>query len=387
MRLYLKRKEEDKIRKIKAWTLIYGRRKTGKTTLVKKYIKADWYFLVTVSLRAVTRDDKVIKLEDALNEAKRVIRSGGTAIIDEFQRLPDDFYIIISNWEREGILVAVGSSYGVLEKVFDRNSPLLGMFTPMEIDIISYEDVLYQLGDPLLSVIFRDPWIIPFIDKYEELLEKVKEFSLVAKGLIGEVFKEEERQLTNIYYKILLLLGEGIWKTSEIAGIIQPKGGEPTISSMVNKLAKMGLVQKIPTLSRENFYKIRSPPLSLILYAESKYSVSETELKVETLPIGREVQFSIGEMLAKYFNGELYYSPKEDIDIVIMKKRVPIWGFEVKMGEITRSEALNAVKRISKVAKNVGLISLREKPPEGYADLSLGPDELKEIAGKLFNNS
>lgn len=116
-------------------------------------------------------------------------------------------------------------------------------------------------------------------------MERVKEFSLIAKGLIGEVFKEEERQLTYIYYKILLLLGEGIRRTSEIAGIIQPKGEELTISSMINKLVKMGLVQRIPTLSRENFYKIRSSPLSLILYAESKYSVNETEVKVETLPI------------------------------------------------------------------------------------------------------
>ncbi|MFP3346932.1 MAG: hypothetical protein RXR17_05830 [Sulfolobaceae archaeon] len=40
------------------------------------------------------------------------------------------------------------------------------------------------------------------------------------------MFKEEERQLTDTYYKILLLLGEGIWKTSENAGIIQPKGGK-----------------------------------------------------------------------------------------------------------------------------------------------------------------
>lgn len=59
----------------------------------------------------------------------------------------------------------------------------------------------------------------------------------------------------------------------------------------------------------------------------------------------------------------------------------------MKVREITRSEALNAVKRISKVSKNVGLVSLREKLPEGYADLTLGPDELKGIAGELFNSN
>ena len=136
--------------------------------------------------------------------------------------------------------------------------PLLGFFTPLEIGLLHYEDVLSQLEDPVLSVLFRDPWIIPFINGYEELLERVKEFVLIGKGLIGEVFKEEDKQLTDLYYKILLLLGEGRWRSSEIAGIIQPKGGEPTVTSMINKMIKMGLVKKIPTLGRENYYKVES---------------------------------------------------------------------------------------------------------------------------------
>ena len=51
----------------------------------------------------------------------------------------------------------MGSSYGIVDRVFDRNSPLLGLFTPMEVGIISYEDVLSQVGDPLLSALLRGP--------------------------------------------------------------------------------------------------------------------------------------------------------------------------------------------------------------------------------------
>jgi len=151
---------------------------------------------------------------------------------------------------------------------------------------------------------------------------------------------------------------------------------------MLNKMAKMGLVKKIPTLGRENYYKVESPPLSLILYAESKYMVSERDVKIPELPIGKEVQFSVGEMLAKYFGGELYYSPREDIDIVIVKRKKPIWAFEVKIGEITRAEMIEGVKRMSKVAEKVGFVSLKEKPEE-IADLSLGPKELIKIAKEL----
>jgi len=63
---------------------------------------------------------------------------------------------MISNWAGYGVLVAVGSSYGIVDRVFDRNSSLLGLFMPMEVGIISYEDVLSQVGDPLLSALLRD---------------------------------------------------------------------------------------------------------------------------------------------------------------------------------------------------------------------------------------
>lgn len=386
MRLYLRRREEEKIRNINSWTLVYGRRKTGKTTLIKNNLKMDFYALIADTNNAIDLNDNIMKIDDVIKEVKSTLSKGGTAVIDEFQRLPEVYWSIISNWKREGILVLVASSYGIVNKVFDRNSPLLELFLPMEIGIISYEDVLSQLRDPLLSVLYRDPWIIPFVDSYNDFVRKIKELSLVSKGLIGEVFKEEERQLSEIYYKTLLLLGEGIWKTSEIAGIIKPKGGEGTISSMVNKLVKMGLVQKIPTLSKENYYKVYSPPLSLALYAEAKYAVSELDVEVNELPIGREVQFSVGELLAKYFGGVLYYSPKEDIDVVTVKKKKPIWAFEVKMGEITKGEAKEAIKRMSKIAEKVGLVSLKEKPEE-IADLSIGPKELLEIAEEVRKRS
>jgi putative effector of murein hydrolase LrgA (UPF0299 family) len=54
-------------------------------------------------------------------------------------------------------LVTVGSSYGIVDRVFDRNCPLLGLFMPMKVGIISYEDVLSQVGDPLFSALLRDP--------------------------------------------------------------------------------------------------------------------------------------------------------------------------------------------------------------------------------------
>ncbi|WP_229768289.1 hypothetical protein [Sulfodiicoccus acidiphilus] len=52
-----------------------------------------------------------------------------------------------------------------------------------------------------------------------------------------------------------------MWRSREISGIIQPMGGEATVTSLLNRLVKMGLVEKIPTLGRENYYKVSSRPL------------------------------------------------------------------------------------------------------------------------------
>ena len=81
--------------------------------------------------------------------------SSAGAVVDEFQRLPELYWT--SNWAGNGVLVAVGSSYGIVDRVFDRNSSLLGLFMPMEVGILSYEDVLSRVGDQLLSAPLRDP--------------------------------------------------------------------------------------------------------------------------------------------------------------------------------------------------------------------------------------
>ncbi|BDC17336.1 AAA family ATPase [Acidianus sp. HS-5] len=88
MRLYLRRREEEKIRNINSWTLVYGRRKTGKTTLIKNNLKMDFYALIADSNNAIDLNDNIMKIDDVMKEVKSTLSKGGTAVIDEFQRLP-----------------------------------------------------------------------------------------------------------------------------------------------------------------------------------------------------------------------------------------------------------------------------------------------------------
>ena len=85
--------------------------------------------------------------------------------------------------------------------------------------------------------------------------------------------------------------------------------------------------------------------MAVTFYAEAKYEVSEgRRVSVDlTYPISKELQFSIGEVLAEYYGAELAYTPHEDIDIVLLKKGKPFIAYEVK---ITGEEARRAIEGI-----------------------------------------
>lgn len=107
--------------------------------------------------------------------------------------------------------------------------------------------------------------------------------------------------------------------------------------------------------------------------------------------IGRELQFSLGEMLAEHLGGRRSYmilpDEKGDVDIVISdpKGRAPIIGYEVKIGEIDESEARRTVELIhSHGIPMAGLISVSKKPPKvPGSHEELGPGELVSIARRL----
>lgn len=382
----IRRRECVELSKTSGWTLLYGRRKVGKTTLIRQCVRHDVYALIGRGGDVAVLGESVEPIESALREVGLALRRGGAAVIDEFQRLPARYWDLLSTWAPSGLLIAAGSSYGILHKVFEKSSPLLGLFAPFHVDIIAYEDVLAQIEDPVLSVLWRDPWIIPHARSVEELRRRARDLVLAARGLIGEVFAEEERELTDTYWRAVLLVAEGYWKSTDVAGALGVRGGLASTSSILSRLTKMGVLRAIPTLGREKYYVVRSPALSSLLYAEAKYHVGDLDATPPELPLGREAQFSVGEMLADYFDAAQRCSPREDIDVVLTKGRRRLWAFEVKMGPFTQREAVEAVAKLKRVAERAGLVSLSERPPD-VADLSVGPKELVDMAKEMARRS
>ncbi|MGQ9642117.1 MAG: AAA family ATPase [Candidatus Bathycorpusculaceae bacterium] len=410
----VKRKEEA-LKNMGGWLLVYGRRKTGKTFLLRRVFSQAHYFVITRAGYIIAEEKSefsYFNVEEAVKLVGNLLKKGETVVLDEFQRLPDKFWEAIALNHPSGKLIACGSSMAILKKVFDRRSPLLGLFTPIKLDLIKYSDAILSLKnvcpslrDALLwGLIIRDPWIIPMVhletDVASELSSKAFTFLASASGLVGEVFEEEERSLTRIYDSILRLTGEGLWKPSEISGILTSNnliaGGLPTVTGLLERLVNMGLLEKIPlykTKGSRHYYKHRSPLLSIIYYIDQKLHITEgipgkIDPNLVTYILSKELQFTLGEMLAEHLGGKRSYTilpdGKGDIDIVILDPRgkKPIAGYEVKLGKFKDHEAEKAVELIHSYGiPKAGLISAYTKPPSvPGAYQNLGPEELVNIA-------
>ncbi|MBO3833039.1 MAG: hypothetical protein FGF51_06585 [Candidatus Brockarchaeota archaeon] len=80
-------------------------------------------------------------LEEAIKLIGRLLTSNETVVLDEFQRLPERYWEAIALHHPNGKLIASSSSLGILKKVFDRKSTLLGLFTSFKLDLISFNGI------------------------------------------------------------------------------------------------------------------------------------------------------------------------------------------------------------------------------------------------------
>ncbi|MGC8576967.1 MAG: AAA family ATPase [Thermoproteota archaeon] len=413
--IVVSRREEEAIKRMKGWILVYGRRKTGKTFLLRRVFTQSRYFVITRSGGVVVKNKNelsYIGLEEAIGLIGKLLKSKEVVILDEFQRLPDSYWEAIALQHPNGKLIVSGSSFGILKRVFEKKSPLLGLLTPFKMDLISYSDAILSLRDIcsslkgalLWGLIIRDPWVIPMVsldrDVVSEICDKAYYFLISASGLIGEVFEEEERALTRVYDAVIRLVGEGLWKSTEISGILTSNnlisGGLPTVTGLLERLAGMGILEKITlwkTRGSRHYFKHRSPLLSIVYYLDQKLSITEAAYRkvdqnLVLSVLSREFQFSLGEMLAEYLEGQRSYTilpdGKGDIDIVILDSegKTPIIGYEVKIEEIDENEAKKSIELIHSLGiPRAGLISATKKPPKvpgSYEEL--GPEELMSIA-------
>jgi hypothetical protein len=354
------RKEIEEIRSTGNWLLVYGRRKTGKTFLLRNFIDHDKYFLVRRDGVIVSGDDRPIRFENIhhfLDHLRSLLIDNRTVIVDEFQRMPEFVQDEISMLHPNGRLILTGSSFQMIDRVLSSSSPLLGMLGEVMIDIIDPFDVLRSLDLPPERAIeyatfIRDPWTIPVFSFKGDFLKdlwRVMEHSRNAiPRLIGEIFSEESRRRSLAYESVLRLVGAGTWSTSEIShtlfarGVIE-KNDTRLITSYIHNMIKMGLMEEVPLFrnKKKMIYRVKSPIMETYYYLVDRHNIDERDVNFDEVRdnirkmVNLQIERFFADAYGLRFGGKREYSMEPEIDFIVTRgrKRIPILFGEVKWGK------------------------------------------------------
>lgn len=370
--IIVKRGEDEKrFKALGDWILIYGRRKTGKSFFVEKFTEWDEFFYVKRDRTIFSkREGKTISYETLLSLIKRMLEGRKRVVIDEFHRLPPDFLDFLHAFGRRGKLTLISSTLWITKKLLIERSPILGLFSEFPFGLIDERDILKfclkLLKDEKeaveMSIYAREPWLIHFFKKKMKAREFISNAILGSKlaipGLIGEIFLEEERELSRVYEGILRCISNGKCKASEIANYLfsnklLKKESPAMVQQYLVNLSRIGLIENVPLIgARGSIYKHISPVFEFYFFLEEKYNFSERELNAKFIGevlnqfLPRQVEDFFRNLLAKIYglNKAIFIGRDFDIDIALQKFKKPQifgevkWKTFVEKEEIRRTE-------------------------------------------------
>jgi len=395
--LIVTRSEAGEIQDIPGWILLFGRRKVGKTFLLKSQVPHDVRFSVRRDLTVEGCRDA----QDLVDRTRRELELGHTVIIDEFQRLPDSVLEDIAQVHPAGRLILCGSSMGVVNQVLSRSSPMLGLLTPFRLDLIRPTDVLNALSKQYdartsieLGTFARDPWLIPLLGDtlVGTLGVMVRYTKLSVPGLVGEVFAEEDRKMTMMYDSMLRLIGSGTWDTKKMSSLLYSRGaidqpGSHRVSAYVSNLEQMGLVESVPLLGgRSRYLRLRSAIMMLHYYLDDRYGITEREFSTEeVMPtvevlVSKEIENFIVDLLSEAHGLGKAKRLEDEIDGVLTRRNKIVEVVEVKWKPFEKADAENFLEKTRDLPGEKMLVCA-QGGGTGHGEVTvLGPEQLIDLA-------
>lgn len=277
MRFYDREKEikelqrlDDMANNTAQFTVLMGRRRTGKTTLMTEALKDRPYLYFFIGKKA-----EQIQCLDFQKQVESVLglhihgqissfatlleeiliyskQHKTTVIIDEFQRLADIGDGIISDiqrvWDKHQAeahihLIACGSIYNMMKRIFeDRNEPLFGRKTaridlkPFSISVL--KQILHDYNpdftpEDLLMLYAITGGVAKYVAQlmddecktWEDMIRDVCRPSSIFLEEGTELLVGEFGRKFQIYYSILQLIASGMTSQSEIDSVIEKNTG------------------------------------------------------------------------------------------------------------------------------------------------------------------
>lgn len=345
-----------RIESSRKWVFVYGRRKTGKTFIVENTVSYDEYFFVNRNRTVLDKNKgNTVSYDTFADLVGRLLAGGKTIVIDEFHRLGDDFLDLIQSAPKTGKLILITSTLFLAKNLLSKNSPILGLFNEVKVDIISLRDTLRGIGqsggfgkDLLeMSIIAREPLAIDYLkgsDARSSIRDTVIGSMQAVPALIGEIFSEEERTVTITYNAILSAVASGEVTSGKIASflfsrkLIQ-KDDPSIIQSQLGNLVNIGLLKKIRVYNRNKFaYKIASPLVRIFYYGQEKYGISDRDVTAKEIDelidimIPRIVEDNVREHISNEMGliETILEDADFDVDGYLLRFKSPQVALEVK---------------------------------------------------------
>lgn len=278
-----------------SFVVIYGRRRVGKTTLIKEFLKKKtaFYFLATEELESqsmkrlagvaarMTQNSLLQKtvftdwldlfqvIADYQPDKKKVL------VIDEFPYLVKTnpaFPSILQNaWDeilmgRNVMLILSGSLIGMMQKyALSYSSPLYGRRTsqmrlaPLPFtDVYDAQNLPFEKAAEQYAVTGGVPKYLEFFEDGRELIEQLKDAVFSKSGFLYEepffLLKSESVTAVN-YFSIIKAIADGNHKLGRIAGAL----GQETsaLTPYLSTLSDLGLIEKRTPVTEKNPEKSR----------------------------------------------------------------------------------------------------------------------------------
>ena len=403
------RSEAEDVKAIPGWVLLYGRRKVGKTFLLRHFVPHDAYF-------SVRRDGSVLfegpPMESMgsptalMERLGGLLRAGRTVVMDEFQRLPDAFLDDVAILHPSGRLVLSGSAMGVVGRVLGRKAPLLGLASPYRLGLVRPSDALLGLdakrdgSNVPHAAYLRDPWLVDILQPgtdFTRALHKALGLSrLTVPALIGEIFLESDRSLSQVYEGVIRGLGAGLWAPGDLAQRLHEmgltsNGASASVMPYISNLEEMGLVESLPVHGkvRKRAYRLPSPIMDTYYYLADKHQVDEVDRPLAEIganlerSISRGVERFVGALFHELEGGQLEQAFDPEIDIVVTRgrKRVPVLVGEVKWGKYDQGDVAGFARKVEGMSCRKVFVARSPKAPRRVGDIEvMGPGDLLDIA-------
>ncbi|NJE42044.1 ATP-binding protein [Thermococcus sp. GR6] len=370
------------------WSLWYGRRKTGKTFYTREKLRYSYYFIVTHGREIINVETgEALSFSEFLRMFPLLLGTG-RIVVDEFHRLDEPFFSLLQGLSGKGELTLITSTRHYFRRFIGENSPLLGLFHLIEVGLVDPRDALKFInslgfeGKTLveLALLIQEPWLAPSVEILgDEIFKSLgRMLQTYVPSLVGEIFNEEERELTHRYSAILESVSNGKRTASEIAkelfsrGLIK-KETHGAVAPYLDTLVEMGLLRRITVYGRTRKtyqYQHVSPIVDFTYYLNAKYGFLETGLPDETVErlfrerLPKYVEQFFERLLSKHhaLQPVRVEKPKLELDVALLRNKKLHLVAEVKWKEKIREKDIRkAENKFEEAGGKINLLIVPDK--------------------------